>query len=229
MENFNFTITLSDGQRKTIDLKTEGLKKHFSEWQNYTGAILEQFNTRDYYQNFLEEDDKVILDLGANIGLFAIHALPWADRIVCVEPTPSHFELLEQLTSEFDTIERVQYAVSPIDAPVIFYTENSNSTMNSLIPRSGEQLVVEGLTLESLAKKCNLDRIDFIKMDIEGSEYIVLNESTVDYILKNVPKILIEFHSNFDEVIPKYKGIFEAHGYTVNHFHWDSIMCIKKK
>lgn len=225
----NAKIKLINGETLNLDLSTPELQIHFSSWNNYTNAILDQFNTRNYYQDFIDKNDKVILDLGANIGLFAIHVAPWAERIVCLEPTPSHFKLLEQLTSEFKNIERVQVAIAPKDGKVTFYTEPNNTTMNSLIPRSGGSFQVEGYSLKTIMDKFNLQNVDFIKMDIEGSENIVLNDETVSHIINHVPKILIEFHSDHDVIVPKFISTFEANGFKVNHFHWDSIMCIKNK
>lgn len=224
----NPKIKLVNGDTQILDLSTPELQLHFSGWNNYTEAILDQFNNRNYYQDFLDKDDKVILDLGANVGLFAIHVAPWAERIVCFEPTPSHFQLLEQLTSDIKSIERVQAAIAPVDGKIVFYTEPNNTTMNSLIPRSGGSFEVQGLTLKSIIEKYNLHNVNFVKMDIEGSENVVLNDETVNYIINNIPKILIEFHSDHDVILPKFIKIFESNGFRVNHFNWDSIMCFKK-
>ncbi len=97
----NPMITLADKSQIELNLSTPELVSHFSNGVNYTGAILEQFNNREYYKQFVDESDKVMLDLGANVGMFAIYATPYCERIVCVEPTPSHFKLLNDLTANF--------------------------------------------------------------------------------------------------------------------------------
>ena len=164
----NPTITLADKSQIELNLSTPDLVSHFSNGVNYTGAILEQFNNREYYKQFVDESDKVMLDLGANVGMFAIYATPYCERIVCVEPTPSHFKLLNDLTASFKNIETMQCAVSPVDGFVTFYIEPNNTTMNSLVPRSGTPIMVEGLTLKSIMKRANIEKVDFVKMDIEG-------------------------------------------------------------
>lgn len=225
----NPTIRLVDNTIHELKLNTPELQNHFAGWWNYTGAILEQFNTRNYYEDFVDENDEVILDLGANIGLFAIHVAPFAKRIVCFEPTPSHFNLLTQLTEEFGNIELVEAAIAPTTGPITFYTEPSNSTMNSLVNRGGESFEVKGYSLKDIAEKFDLGKIDFLKMDIEGSEDYVLNEETLNYMFENIPKVLIEFHNNYHVDTERYKKIFEDKGYTVKKFIHDSIMCIKQK
>lgn len=213
-----------------IELLEEDLQKHFTESINYTDVIIDQFNTLNYYQNFISKKDKIILDIGANVGLFALHLSSSADKIICIEPTPSHFNLLKKLTNGFKNIECVHGAVSNQDGIAKFYTSVSNTTTNSLIARDvSSTLEVPAYTIESIIKNANLDRVDFIKMDIEGSEYIVLDEATLSYIGKNIPKILIEFHDvRSNNQVPKYIEIFKELGFESNHFHFDSVFFYKK-
>ena len=97
---------LIDGNLYTIELNTNELINHFNNSNNCTNEILHQFNELSWYSEYLTEDDKIILDLGGNIGLFALHVTPWAERIITVEPTPSHFDLNTQLTSSFHLIQQ---------------------------------------------------------------------------------------------------------------------------
>ena len=233
-------IKLIDGTDYVINLETTKLSQHFNTWNNYTKEILEHFNSKNYYQDFVKPEDKNILDLGANVGLFALYVTPWAEKIVCVEPTPSHFNLLKDLTKNFKNIDCTQSAVSNETGKIIFYTSTSNTTMNSLIPRDGGFFEVDGYKLKDLIEKVGFEKVDFIKMDIEGSEYTVLDEETIKYIGENIPKILIEFHGDprntkyaniydhINQTIPDYIQTFKNMGYEVNHFNWDSIFCHKK-
>lgn len=225
MTNLQPYIQLANKEKLLLNLNTPELQDHFNNPLNYTNAILEQFNNRNYYKQFIDENDKIILDLGANVGLFALYATPFAERIVCLEPTPSHYNLLSQLTAGFSNIETMQCAVSPVDGPITFYTEPSNTTMNSLVPRAGHAIVVEGLTLSTIKRRANLSHIDFIKMDIEGSEDLVLNDDGINFITNNIPKILIEFHHNVSDQVGKFTRIFKERGYAVDIFNWDAIMC----
>jgi len=138
---------LIDGSLYTIELNTQELADHFNNPHNCTKEILHQFNELSWYSEYLTKDDKVILDLGGNVGLFAIHVTPWADRIITVEPTPSHFNLNTQLTGKFPQVERIQAAISNTTGQMTFYTFPSNTTMNSLINRGGESFTVDCITI----------------------------------------------------------------------------------
>ena len=222
-------IKLVDNTTHIIKLETPEAVQHFNSWNNYTDAILEHFNSKNYYQDFISESDKVILDLGANVGLFALYVSPIADKVVCIEPTPSHFNLLTKLTKDISKIERINGALSNISGEVNFYTSVSNTTTNSLISRDVNQiLTVKSYSLKDLIEITKLDKVDFVKMDIEGGEYIVLDEETLQYIGENIPKILIEFHDcQHTNHALKYIEMFKNLGFKANHFHWDSVFFYK--
>jgi FkbM family methyltransferase len=225
-------MKLIDGSNYTIELPTEELQKHFNDRNNCTVEILHQFNELSWYSEYLTKDDKIILDLGGNIGLFALHVTPWAEKIVTVEPTPSHYDLNTQLTREFKQIERIQAAISNTTGQMTFYTFPSNTTMNSLINRGGDSFAVDCITIPDLIEKLGLDHVDFIKLDIEGSETIALNEGIIKSISDKASKILIEFHEvngiGYTQQREIFEQIFIKYGYQIKHFGPDGLYCYKQ-
>ena len=223
---------LIDGNLYTIELNTNELINHFNNSNNCTNEILHQFNELSWYSEYLTEDDKIILDLGGNIGLFALHVTPWAERIITVEPTPSHFDLNTQLTSRFPQIERIQSAISNTTGQMTFYTFPSNTTMNSLINRGGSSFTVDCITIPDLIEKLGLNYVDFIKLDIEGSETIALNDDIIKAFSDKVKKILIEFHEvggiGYTEQRAIFEQIFIKCGYDIKHFGSDGLYCYKQ-
>lgn len=223
---------LIDGSMYTIELNSDELKHHFNDISNCTNEILHQFNELSWYSEYLTKDDTVILDLGGNVGLFALHVMPWAKKIFTVEPTPSHYELNTQLTSKFPNIERIQAAISNYTGQTNFYTFGSNTTMNSLINRGGDSFVVDCITIPDLIKKLKLKHVDFIKLDIEGSETIALNDDVIREISDKVKKILIEFHEvngiGYSEQRAIFEKIFINYGYKTKHFGPDGLYCYKE-
>lgn len=222
---------LIDGSIYTIELNSQELIDHFNNHLNCTREILHQFNELSWYSEYLTKDDKIILDLGGNVGLFAIHVTPWAERIVTVEPTPSHFNLNTQLTSKFTQIERVQAAISNETGKMTFYTFPSNTTMNSLINRGGESFEVDCITIPDLINNLGLKHVDFIKLDIEGSETIALNDEIIKSFSDKVSKILIEFHEvggvGYTQQRAIFEQIFVKYGYNTKYFGPDGLYCYK--
>jgi len=225
-------MKLIDGSSYAIELPTKELQDHFNNSSNCTFEILHQFNELSWYSEYLSKDDKIILDLGGNIGLFALHVTPWAEKIITVEPTPNHMELNKQITSKFSNVIHLQAAVSNKTGQIPFFTFASNTTMNSLINRGGDHFIVDCITIPDLIEKYNLDHVDFIKLDIEGSETIALNTDVIEYMSNKVSKILIEFHEvagiGYSEQRSIFEKIFIEYGYKIKHFGPDGLYCFKQ-
>lgn len=233
-------VRLINEESYEIEFTDESIANHFNEPKNCTKEILIQTNELKIYDGIIDEDDKIVLDLGANIGLFAIHASPFADKIYCLEPTPSHFELLTKLTSNFSNIERIEGALANKTGTIDFYEFSGNSTMNTLFKREpgASSIIVNSYTLPDLIDGLSLDKIDFCKIDIEGSEIIALNDSIVEAVSNKVKKFFIEFHwyagVSFVKYCEIYREVFERYGYTVEgceihqKFGPDTLYCYKE-
>jgi FkbM family methyltransferase len=139
---------------------------------------------------------EVVVDLGANIGLTSLFLCErYAPRrVVLVEPDPANAEVLRanvgQLRSQVDIIVA---AVGHQDGTVCFAeSEESNLGRVSDCGRS-----VRCISMPTLMKEVGLTHIDLLKIDIEGSEGLLLSKSS-DW-LEQVGSIMVEFHQNVDE------------------------------
>ena len=59
-----------------------------------------------------DKKDLVILDIGANVGLFTLYAQDSASKVISVEPTPSHQNLFEKICGKYENVELVKAALS---------------------------------------------------------------------------------------------------------------------
>jgi FkbM family methyltransferase len=134
--------------------------------------------------------------------------------------------------SKFSNVIHLQAAISDKTGQIPFFTFGSNTTMNSLINRGGNHFMVDCISIPDLIEKYNLDRVDFIKLDIEGSETIALNEDIIKYMSNKVSKILIEFHEvngiGYTEQRSIFENIFIKYGYETKHFGPDGLYCFKQ-
>lgn len=134
----------------------------------------------------------VVLDLGANIGLFTLLAAERWQRtsFVCVEPHPTTFSFLcENLALNGVRATKLQCA---LDASVgIKGMENDGAVFQSLCDRPTTTSVMT-LQLDALIPS-NRDLRLLIKMDIEGSEVAVLDHLKV--ALPHESFIFIELHN----------------------------------
>jgi FkbM family methyltransferase len=133
----------------------------------------------------------IVLDLGANIGLFSLLAARrWPRTIlVCVEPHPTTFSFLcDNLALNGVNAVKLQCAV---DADVgVKFLENDGAVFQTLSHRASATPVMT-LQLDSLIPS-RRDLKLLIKMDIEGSEVAVL-----DHLNAQLPEntfVFIELH-----------------------------------
>tara|TARA_Y100000004_G_scaffold170509_1_gene205625 strand:- start:1184 stop:1951 length:768 start_codon:yes stop_codon:yes gene_type:complete len=175
----------------------------------------------EYFQYFRIEEGDVVLDLGATRGDFASMCLEFEDT-KCVSVEASNFnsiplkETLDQWNRALgkERFFAVGRAITgddtgsfiKIDTDIVggnrWATENCIA-VDERIASSDESLrqdrgYVETISFMDLIKQHNLDHVNFMKMDVEGSEYSIFeNEECFDFILNKVDKIAIEFHLQY--------------------------------
>lgn len=214
----------------------EPTMKHLDDPKGYARFIVRQINTDRIYDRCLKDkSDLVVLDIGANVGLFTLYAQDAAKRLVAVEPTPSHQHVFEQLTRDCENVELVKAALCDVDTTVEFFISDENSTMNSIVNKYGRSINVEGLRFKSLLDKYGLDHVDFCKIDIEGSEMRAITRETLGEVFDRVDHIFIEVHAtvpNFThtDIISnrlKMEDIFRTVGYKLEVLNFDTIYAYK--
>ena len=130
-----------------------------------------------FFESLLKPNMRVI-DLGANLGIYTLRALRKKCMVFAYEPTPRTFDLLKQNIkasgfAESGRIQAYQMAVSDQCGTINFYENPSMCGHNSIYGESGQQPIeVSVTTLDSQLD--TLQRIDLVKMDIEGAEYHAL-------------------------------------------------------
>jgi FkbM family methyltransferase len=135
------------------------------------------------------------LDIGANIGLVSIYAVPYCKRIVAVEPSPETFDKLQKNTKDYVIISCDQRALAPEDKIVEFYVNDLNFTASSTVNTYGEKTTVMGSTLSSLLDRNYLTHVDVCKIDCEGGEGESLSLLQLDLAREIIDQYFIEFHN----------------------------------
>jgi FkbM family methyltransferase len=122
----------------------------------------------------------VLIDVGANIGAYSalLSAICPQARIFAFEPSPDTAAVLRLnlRSSEATNVMVESTAVADFDGSSEFVNRSSGSVLNRLTlePEAGVTISVATTTLDSFAAVHGIDRIDFIKIDVEGAEPLVL-------------------------------------------------------
>lgn len=184
-----------------IDLSvSDKFKNHHLQGNSYSKYIIDnEINVGLYNEpllNSMFHNDPIVIDAGANVGLFSLYVLPKAKYIYCIEPTLSHFEVLKDVFEKIkcDKVEFHNIALNNYDGECNFDIRDLNTTENR-ITHEETGIKVKCLTLKSFFENNNIQRVDLLKLDIEGGEEVVLlRDTTIDDTLKKCNMIYVEAH-----------------------------------
>lgn len=147
----------------------------------------------------------VVLDCGANVGVYTRHALDAGARtVVAIEPAPENLECLRRNFADEVNAGRVIICPKGVwdrDEEIQIRTFDKESGGNSVALNfrgSREGPWVPLTTIDKIAAELRLDRVDFIKMDIEGSERRALAGAR-DTVARFQPRMAISLEHQPDD------------------------------
>lgn len=178
---------------------------------------------------------KVILDIGAYIGDYAVYAAKLATNgmVYACEPNPENFQLLEEniKLNKLTNVKPFKLALADKRGVSTFSISNATATAGSIMTGgTGENYEVQTTTLKDFVQNNLIEHINILKIDIEGAEYPLLYAS--ETILPNIDLITLEYHdlqnapSEYNHIaLEKFlkKNGFEVEYSTRNNFLLDAI------
>jgi hypothetical protein len=151
--------------------------------QYHKDSITQEIFIDKCYEKFFEvEEGDIVLDIGASVGPFTYSILNKKPKhVFCFEPSESEFKTLVGNT--------LGYPVTQINKGI----SNVNSVvMNDHLFGGEDQM--ESITFLKFIDLYGIDKIDFLKTDCEGGEFDIFTLENLDWIKKNVKKIVGEWH-----------------------------------
>lgn len=145
----------------------------------------EQFALRRASQLLHAQPQRVVFDVGANLGAFtraALEAFGPATRVLAFEPSPQTFGLLTAALAGHAGVEPHNLGLGEQPGRLNLYSDGVGSGMASLYQRDlqaqGRVLdqveQVEVTTLDRFCAEHQITAIDYLKLDVEGHELSVL-------------------------------------------------------
>lgn len=188
-------------------------------------VVAEEIFTDGKYVLALPEDfqPKVIFDCGSYIGystLFFANRYPDA-QVYSVEPDKNNFKFLQYNTIFYDNIHVINSALWDKETFVrLETTEMGESGYMAVETGEADPNAFKTTTLSKIVAENSIEQIDFIKIDIEGSEKEVFSAPDVDEWLSKVKVLAIVLHDElrsgasfeFFKAISKYRWQFSPHG-----------------
>lgn len=146
-------------------------------------------------------EGRIVLDLGAHLGRFSNElAARYRCRCHAVEASP---ELHDEMPVT-EGVTKYHYAISSHNGTrdlQVALNPEASSIVGVGSSESQRVVPVPAIDLQTFVSEHDLDRIDILKLDIEGAEIEVL-DATPDRLLRSIRQISIEFH-DFNGVVPR--------------------------
>ena len=168
----------------------------------YIDRCLRQFSmfekeSTEVVKNLIKQGD-IVLDVGANIGYYSVimsKIIRDKGKVLCFEPTQYYRRLLEAniVANKLTNLEIYDFSLSDkkqqMGISIGFSSATLHDPKGTIINKHRE--AIELRTLDVYIGELNIDRIDFIKIDVDGHEPAFLNgaRNTID---KYSPIILLE-------------------------------------
>lgn len=143
----------------------------------------------------------VIVDLGAHIGSFSIplaKKLKNKCKIFAFEPEAENYKLFKKniRRNRALSIKAFNVAISDYNGKGSLSNMTGNTDSYYLNSNKTQKINCIVKRLPDALKKYQIDKIDLLKMDIEGSEYAVFNDSkSKKFIDTKIRQIYVEFHT----------------------------------
>jgi len=168
----------------------------------------------------------VFVDVGANVGFYSLIAsklVGSAGRVYAIEAVPSSIAVLRANVKFNDCRNVVVHGVAAwstrgkvkLSVPLSLYGLAS-------VARNGLSFTVEAFTLDDLLR--NENRIELIKIDVEGAELEVLKGA--QKVLRKTRYIVLELSHNVSEIL----RILQETGFTCKKARFTTyILCERKE
>jgi len=143
----------------------------------FPGRVSSSSGVEGNYEQFgvgIEAGD-IVIDAGANVGMFSVYAAAKGAHVYAFEPMP---EALKYLYKTRDINKTLTGSITIVPLALTGETgeskfvipENNMGAASSIIIQKGTTVLAETITLDEWVEGNGLSNVDFIKADIEGSE-----------------------------------------------------------
>lgn len=168
-----------------------------------------------YLRKFNLNDDSIVIDIGAHIGLFSLFIYRKLKnvRIFSFEPNLENYNLMVENIKKNNAkkLSTFNMAVSSKIGSILFFINEKDPAGHSIFKKSTSSVNVTSVTLEKIINDNKISSCELLKLDCEGAEYdIIMN--TPQEILVKINKISLEYEKipqinySVEDIISKLKS-----------------------
>ncbi len=210
-KNIFFPLTLFKGiKKKCIYRKKIFLELELDDWLSQNIYFLNEYEEPEikFIEQYLTEGDYFI-DIGANIGLYSLVAATLVKnkgKVYSFEPYNKNFNRISNhiRINRLTNVVLEKLAIADLPGKITLFLnekEKNNGMVSAYANDYTASEVVSSVSIDSYLKNEKNIPLKFIKIDIEGGEYLALKG--MEEILKEYhPVLLVEQNPDINEQIP---------------------------
>jgi FkbM family methyltransferase len=206
--------------KKMDDIRLRGIHHPLSLRPNTSDKpTFHQVFLDDEYDLAFPKETRVIIDGGANIGLFSVfmkNKFPEA-LVICVEPDSENFQLTKKNLSGYSDTHFENCGLWHTDADLYVYDKYKTGKWGLVVEEATDNTNVRGVSIDYLTKKYAIKKIDVLKIDIETSERMLFSKNYESW-LSQTKMIIIELHDWIEEGCSK--PFFEAINRSIHRYEF---------
>ena len=134
----------------------------------------------------LIEENDIVVDIGAHVGLFTHFAAKKCKKVIAIEGSTETFSCLVKNNIENENVDF-------LNAKII--VDNQTSDYDVWYKKHSKF----SIRLEDIFDLCQIETIDFLKIDIEGTVLDIFRNIS-PYVVKKIKKIAMEWHYSDDRI-----------------------------
>ena len=202
-------VTLRVGDlRMIVDISRSEIIPYWEIW--YDGAYVS-------VPRFQRHEGGCVVDVGGNVGFYAIHQAPASGtgQVVVFEPSPTAFSRLSRNIeiNRITNAKLMNMAVGSYCGTAQFTEAQQSINCHIANEERDETFEVPCTTLDAALKHFEVDRVDVLKIDTEGYERAVL--AGAKDTLPRVDRIVLELHGRVDEEERSIDAILRPVGFQI--------------
>jgi FkbM family methyltransferase len=222
-----FKDFLEKDSYKKIKLDNDKTELEFFTPNYLTNWLVNDFyskepETLDWIRNFEKKEKKIIFwDIGANIGLYSIFAAKIHKniKVISFEPSTNNLRILSRNIFINNLVNKIKIFQLPLgDKPnnfsnfseSLFLEGASHNSFDHDLDFEGKNIKITnnykilGTTIKNIIEQKILELPDYIKIDVDGIEHLILKGAGNVLSNENIKSIQIEINEKYQE---QYKSI----------------------
>lgn len=169
------------------------------------------------------DKDSLVIDAGGYFGDFTAN-LGCNCKVIIFEPEPNFYEHIKKRFKDDPKIRVEPFALGKKEGESELYIRKDATSLYKELAKSTNMVKVPVIRLSSYIK--DFSQVDLLKLNIEGSEYDVIQDLAENEQISKITEILVQFHIVASGTRHKYRmsreTLSKSHRKTGGNFKWET-------